>query len=90
MSFFVENHHDKTAHATGKDDTISYDGVIDQTSASKTNKRIAIEVVSFIVTVGLVWLVLLIPIIVYHLPDEVFLSQVSTLAEPYGSWYESF
>ena len=75
----MECHHDKTAHvsaATGKDDT-SYAGVIDQTSVSKTNKRITIEVVSFTVTVGFVWLMLSIPIIVFHLPDEFFLNQVS-------------
>ena len=79
MSSIADSSHDKITDstATGKDDT-SYDEVVDKTSTANINKRIVIEVVPLLLTIGFVWLVLLIPIIVFHLPDEVFLSQVST------------
>ena len=35
------------------------------------------EVVMLILSIGLVWILLLLPIIFYHLPDEVFTKKVS-------------
>ena len=76
MSTTADNHHDKITTTIVKND-LSHEGVMDQTHVSKTNKRVAIKVMSLALTIGFVWLLLLVPIIVFHLPDEVFLSQVS-------------
>ncbi len=42
-------------------------------------KRLLYEIVVMSVTIGFAWVLLLLPIIFYHLPDEVF-NKVSSLA----------
>ena len=45
--------------------------------AIKTKRKAVCEVVSLSVVIGLAWVLLLMPIIVYYLPDEVFTRKVS-------------
>ncbi len=44
---------------------------------AKTDKTFIYEVVVLIVAIGLAWMLLLLPIIFYHLPDEVYSRKVS-------------
>ena len=45
---------------------------------TKTKKILICEIAALIVTIGLVWMLLLLPIIFYHLPDKVYTGKVST------------
>ena len=65
MSSIADSSHDKITYN---------DSTVTGKATSKINKRI---VLSLLLAIGFVWLVLLIPIIVFHLPDEIFISQVS-------------
>ena len=43
---------------------------------AKTKKILICEIVALIVIIGLSWMLLLLPIIFYHLPDEVYTRKV--------------
>ena len=43
--------------------------------SQEKDKWIVCEVIALIVTIGIAWMLLLLPIIFYHLPDDVFTTE---------------
>ncbi len=77
---FSENGSHKEMASISYSTTVKEDGVSKPAQDAKTDK---ILICGLIVTIGLTWMMLLLPIIFYHLPDEVYARKVSSRAGVY-------